>query len=56
MQGYALVEFAMKSEAEAAIKGTDRTTFLEKEIRTYVPCFLHSCGPCGRMLLACLDG
>ena len=34
MQGYALVEFAMKSEAEAAIKGTDKTTFLEQEIRT----------------------
>jgi RNA-binding protein 8A len=33
-QGYALIEFAQKSEAEDAIKGTDKTTFLEKEIRT----------------------
>lgn len=34
LQGYALVEFALKSEAEAAIKATDNTEFLEKTINT----------------------
>lgn len=36
MQGYALVEFAEKNQAEKAVKGTDNTTFLEKTIRTSV--------------------
>jgi hypothetical protein len=36
-QGYALVEYATKAEAEAAIKGTNNTEFLEQTIRTYVP-------------------
>ncbi|KAL7423668.1 hypothetical protein Q5752_001250 [Cryptotrichosporon argae] len=34
VMGYALIEYALKSEAEAAIKGTDGTTFLEKTIHT----------------------
>lgn len=39
MQGYALVEFALKEEAEKAIKGTTGSTFLEKTITTSVICF-----------------
>jgi RNA-binding protein 8A len=31
-QGYALIEYASKEEAEAAIKGTSGTEFLEKTI------------------------
>jgi hypothetical protein len=31
-----LIEYAEKSEAEAAIKGTNGTEFLEKTITTYV--------------------
>jgi RNA-binding protein 8A len=33
-KGYALVEYALKEEAEKAIKGTTGTTFLEKTITT----------------------
>lgn len=33
-QGYALIEYARKEEAEAAIKDTDGTEFLEKKIHT----------------------
>lgn len=33
-QGYALIEYALKEEAEKAIKGTNGTTFLEKTIAT----------------------
>jgi RNA-binding protein 8A len=36
-QGYALIEFAQKEEAERAIKETSGTTFLEKTIHTLVP-------------------
>jgi RNA-binding protein 8A len=33
-QGYALIEYAKKEEAESAIKGTTGTEFLEKTITT----------------------
>lgn len=33
-QGYALIEYANKEQAEAAIKETDGTEFLEKKINT----------------------
>jgi RNA-binding protein 8A len=33
-QGYALIEYALKSEAEEAIKATDGSEFLEKTINT----------------------
>jgi len=32
IQGYALIEYAQKEEAEKAIKETSGTTFLEKTI------------------------
>jgi RNA-binding protein 8A len=35
-KGYALIEFAKKEEAEAAIKGTNGTKFLEERITTCV--------------------
>ncbi|KAK1927959.1 putative RNA binding protein [Papiliotrema laurentii] len=34
VMGYALIEYGTKEEAEAAIKGTSNTTFLEKTITT----------------------
>ncbi|BEI87043.1 hypothetical protein CcaverHIS002_0703890 [Cutaneotrichosporon cavernicola] len=34
VMGYALIEYARKEEAEAAIKETDGTEFLEKKIHT----------------------
>ncbi|CAD6578302.1 MAG: hypothetical protein TREMPRED_002151 [Tremellales sp. Tagirdzhanova-0007] len=34
VMGYALVEYALKEEAEKAIQGTTGTTFLEKTITT----------------------
>jgi hypothetical protein len=35
-QGYALIEYALKSEAEAAIAETNGKTFLEQVISSYV--------------------
>lgn len=33
VQGYALVEYKTRDEAEAALEGMDRSSFLEREIR-----------------------
>ncbi|RSH85807.1 uncharacterized protein EHS24_003987 [Apiotrichum porosum] len=45
VMGYALIEYALKSEAEEAIKATDGTEFLEKKIHTD---FAFAKAPAGR--------